>query len=437
MFHGNLKHTGLSPYNTSHVNGTVKWTFEAGGAIESSPAIGADGTIYVGSHDNKLYAINPDGTVKWQFIVGDPEYLKEWDNWKGILSTPAIGSDGTIYFTSISDFLFAINPDGTEKWRFSIAMTSDSWSSPAIGPDATIYIGSARKYSEGAKADIEIGGKLYAIKSDGTEKWNFPLGSDVNSNPAIDPDGTIYVGSWHEGVGRIYAINSDGREKWYFKTEKWIESSPAIGPDGTVYAGSYEGNIYAINSDGTEKWHFKTGDGVSATPAIGKDGTVYIGSWDYNFYAINPDGTEKWRFQTEAAVEGVSSSAVIGADGTIYFGSNNGKFYALTPNRSEKWHYDTTSSITSSPAIGSDGTVYVGSWGKKLYAFGGSPAKKDLENKSEVVPLTKEETTTQPTITITSPPQPTSPTKDMTIIYLLGAVAIVIVGGIVIALKKR
>ena len=38
-------------------NGTQKWAFQSGGWINSSPAIGPDGTIYVGSNDNNLYAI--------------------------------------------------------------------------------------------------------------------------------------------------------------------------------------------------------------------------------------------------------------------------------------------------------------------------------------------------------------------------------------------
>jgi outer membrane protein assembly factor BamB len=57
----------------------------------SSPAIGSDGTIYVGSFDNKLYAVNPNGTAKWDtdnIIVG------------AVQSSPAIGSDGTIYVGS-------------------------------------------------------------------------------------------------------------------------------------------------------------------------------------------------------------------------------------------------------------------------------------------------------------------------------------------------
>ena len=63
------------------------WEFETGNIVSSSPAIGSDGTVYVGSDDNKLYAINGKSGVKlWEFETGDKVY-----------SSPAIGSDGTVY----------------------------------------------------------------------------------------------------------------------------------------------------------------------------------------------------------------------------------------------------------------------------------------------------------------------------------------------------
>ncbi len=56
--------------------GTVKWSAEIGESTEfiglrSSPVLGADGMIYVGSEDGTLYAINPNGTLKWDFLTGD------------------------------------------------------------------------------------------------------------------------------------------------------------------------------------------------------------------------------------------------------------------------------------------------------------------------------------------------------------------------------
>jgi len=40
--------------------GTPIWEFETGFYVPSSPAIGSDGTVYVGSEDGKLYAIKTD-----------------------------------------------------------------------------------------------------------------------------------------------------------------------------------------------------------------------------------------------------------------------------------------------------------------------------------------------------------------------------------------
>ncbi len=42
----------------SGTTGVLKWSFQTGNQVHSSPAIGADGTVYVGSYDGKLYAIH-------------------------------------------------------------------------------------------------------------------------------------------------------------------------------------------------------------------------------------------------------------------------------------------------------------------------------------------------------------------------------------------
>ena len=116
-----------------------KWEFATGSDLWSNPAIGSDGTIYIGSLDDKVYAINPDGSKKWEFLTGGD-----------VGSSPAIGSDGTIYIGSWDNKVYAINPDGSKKWEFA---TRGYVSSPAIGSDGTIYVGSSDN-------------KLYAIRSD-------------------------------------------------------------------------------------------------------------------------------------------------------------------------------------------------------------------------------------------------------------------------------
>jgi len=335
-FHGNMQNTGLSSIDTSADTGTPKWSYTTGGEINSSPAIGADGTIYVGSDDNKLYAINPNGTLKWSYTTGYSMY-----------SSPAIGADGTIY-VGFGDKLYAINPNGTLKWSYTTGGGIDS--SPAIGADGTIYVGS-------------YDNKLYAINPNGTLKWSYTTGYWIDSSPAIGADGTIYVGS---DDNKLYAINPNGTLKWSYTTGYYMYSSPAIGADGTIYVGSRDNKLYAINPDGGLKWSFTTGNWIDSSPAIGADGTIYVGS-GYKLYAINPNGTLKWSYTTGYWIE---SSPAIGADGTIYVGSYDNKLYAISPSGTLKWSYTTGNWIAdSSPAIGADGTIYVGSHDYNLYAI--------------------------------------------------------------------
>ena len=72
--------------------------------MDSSPAIGSDGTVYVWSYDKKLYALNGKSGVKlWEFETGKSSY--------GVLSSPAIGPDGTVYVGARDNKLYAIRTD--------------------------------------------------------------------------------------------------------------------------------------------------------------------------------------------------------------------------------------------------------------------------------------------------------------------------------------
>jgi len=329
--------------------GTKKWDFYTNFPIYSSPAIAEDGTIYIGSGDGTLYALDPNGSEKWHYST-----------YNDIRSIPAISEDGTIYVLSDGKF-YAINPDGSKKWEFEV-FGGDS--SPAIAEDGTIYICSG-------------GGTLYAINPDGTEKWKITIGGAVSSSPAIGDDGTIYLGSMDR---KLYAINPNGSKKWDFQTGYDITSSPAIADDGTIYIGSWDKKLYAINPDGTEKWTFQTGDWIESSPAIAPDGTIYVGSNDGYLYAINPDGTQKWAFIPSWMEWSIESSPAVGSDGTIYVGVLGGGLYAINPDGTKKWEFKADSRITSSPSIGEDGTVYVGSWDEKFYAIYGN--SEGLANSS-------------------------------------------------------
>jgi len=295
------RHTGQSPYKgKGPAKANLKWRFETGAPVQSSPAIGTDGTVYVGS-SAYLYALNPDGNLEWQFMtVGD------------VLSSPAIASDGTIYVGALDSYLYALLSDGGLKWRFKTGNSISS--SPAISSDGTVYVGADDK-------------NLYALNPDGSLKWQFKTGGDVLSSPAIASDGTIYVGaseSLRGKKGYLYALNPDGSFKWSLWTKDQIYSSPAIGLDGTVYIGCNDNYLYALDPDGNLKWEFQTGGDVTSSPAIASDGTIYVGADSY-LYVLTSDGKLSWTFKMDGQV---SSSPVIGLDGTLYVGALDNNLYA-------------------------------------------------------------------------------------------------------------
>ncbi len=247
-------------YAFDTTNKSLKLKYKAGNDIESSPAIGDDGTIYFGDWSGNIHAVNPNGTRKWKYTTGDV-----------VTSSPAIGGDGTVYCGSHDDYVYAFYPNnGTVKWKFK----TGSWvhGSPTIGDDGTIYIGSDNGY-------------LYALyPNNGSMKWRCSIGATWAS-PALDENGTLYIGVWEE---KFYAIFPNGTIKWTFDPGHRIwGSSAAISADETIYFGTsdisgtspWEFDIIALNPDGTEKWR-KYIETIFSSPAIGEDGTVYIGSED-------------------------------------------------------------------------------------------------------------------------------------------------------------
>ena len=107
MFRGNLAHTGV--YNAAGVPkfNRIKWKFHTDGEVISSPAV-ADGTVFVGSTDGNLYAVDLEsGTQKWKLFTG-----------VRVTSSPAV-ENGVVYFGSYSGRFYAVDAaSGKLKWKF-------------------------------------------------------------------------------------------------------------------------------------------------------------------------------------------------------------------------------------------------------------------------------------------------------------------------------
>ena len=288
-----------SPAQRSHWSalspqGGLLWTLDLPNTGWSTPAIGANGTLYLGSGiglTGSLVAVDPAGSVRWVL-----------DGLDGISSSPAIGPDGTIYVAG-GRHVHAVDPRGEIRWTYETAGRTFGFSSPAVASDGTIYVG----------GDDHA---LHAVNRDGSPRWTFKASDRVWSPSSIGPDGAIYFGTLD---GLLHAVNPDGSERWSVSVSHTsVQSAPSIGPDGAIYV--LGTGLYAINPDGSIRWHFHSRtSGYWTTPILGADGNVYIGV-GFAVTALDAQGRLLWEYQPGGDVLSdveVTASTAIGVDGTI------------------------------------------------------------------------------------------------------------------------
>jgi len=346
-------------YAIDTVNGSLKWRSDTGGKVRSSPVVGPGGEVYVGSYgpdgdggEGSVYAFNPADRLN-QPDGSTLNPLNEWVFYtpNDIDSSPAIDADGKIYIGDNQGHFYALypasrlahpggdktslNPDNpANEWEFTDdGFKATSKGRPAIGPDPTGTL--QRIYITGSgPADLT----LYALDpADGSIKWSVDT-QDVNYfMPAADPDtGVIYT----EQDNKIWALLPAG-------TEKWVSPiginrfTPVVGNDNIIYAGGLvinsTGKLTKLDAEtGAEIWNFTDSPlslaDIRTTPAIASDGTIYFGAGDSLLHALNPDGTKKWMFPipVDGDVIAGHSSPTVGSDGTVYIGSSSdNKLYAV------------------------------------------------------------------------------------------------------------
>jgi outer membrane protein assembly factor BamB len=361
MFHGGLQHTGRTTIVGPATN-ALKWPtpYQGSDKIKASPAVGLDGTVYV--------------AIGYSLCAIDPSHGTEKPGWEGCfpligdatMSAPAIDHAGNVYYGARDNRLYSIASDGTQNCTYWIRNDGDVRTSPAIGPDGTIYFSGTWN------------GLVHAVRPDCSLRWTYTAGAGILwSSPAISPNCnpsqiencTLYIG---DTKGRLHAINAATGVKRWNKPLKLQglnrSSSPAIGADGTIYMGTTAG-VSAVNPNGTLHWFSDTLGYVEATPAIGANGTIYVGTTTgRTFYAISATGTKLWTYKSIPA-DAFPTSPLIDGNDNIYV-SVGKKVLSLTKNGVKRWEHATGNFINSSPAIGADGTLYIGSSDHKLYAFG-------------------------------------------------------------------
>ena len=238
----------------------------------AAPAIGVDGSVFVAA--DSLYALNPDGSIRWTRLGTGEEFR----------ATPVIAPDGTVYFVSHNIPLTALDPvSGDIRWQIALGPQDHVVAPLSLGGDGTIYAADA-------------GCVLYAVAPSGTMRWSFDATSlgphcSIRSSPTIDASGTIIVGTTDRSpLPVILGINADGTLRWVTSPSNLpsdvpashfdIYSSAAVGSDGVAYVGHEFGRVYGVDAQtGIEKWYLSTGELGSITwgsPALTTDGLLLI-----------------------------------------------------------------------------------------------------------------------------------------------------------------
>ncbi len=302
--------------------GKRKWTLGLP-ISRGSPAIGVDGTVLVAGYEAaKLFAVWPDGNLRWEFPTSR----------KYFVATPAIGADGTIYigeqdWPEGTHQFYAVNPDGSKRWEVSI---EGRISQAAVGADGSIYL---KAFPGGQET------RLYALGPDGQTRWICEIQGPAEGSLAIGPDGTIYSGS---AAGILYAISRQGEVLWRLGMSSSTEA-PAVGSDGTIYISTiWSSELFAVAPDGSLRRSVKYADFAYSAPTVDQLGNVYVSADHQELMAIGPSGQQLWEYWTGSqrwhAGESRRPQPVLSTDGTIYYGATlpdgTAKLYAIVASAS-------------------------------------------------------------------------------------------------------
>lgn len=248
--------------------GKQLWSVYLGDEIYGTPALGTDGTIYVGTDKGTLAAIAPNGKKKWSFKTGDE-----------ITGSPTVGLNGFIYIAS--DSVYCVGARGRRRWAFGAPGGDYFFASPVIDESDVVYVGNTDGY-------------LYCLGPDGRQQWRAPApdGDEIRPETVVGPDGALYFGTDGDYLCRM---TPNETPTVFYEALDIIVATAATSDKGTVYALPDDGILVAKAANGRLLWTREVASGdkqvyYSSSPTIGPDGVVYVGSWDGGLYAFRTDG---------------------------------------------------------------------------------------------------------------------------------------------------
>ncbi|XP_078695535.1 uncharacterized protein LOC144924346 isoform X2 [Branchiostoma floridae x Branchiostoma belcheri] len=313
--------------------GLVKWTFTSEEDLGSTAAFSPDQSVlYFGSENGYMNALRvKDGHSVWTVKIGP------------VRSPSVVGRDGTVYVGTLENHIYAIKPDGLVKWSRDLG--GEIWGRPAMGSGGRlVYVGVMADNKDNAFALDSQTGNLV---------WSFKAGGSNWSSPVLSPDGQSVLFSCQDS--HIYTLQADtGTPVSTFdvgKEHDGIDSTPAIATDGTLFVGTNGGSVVAVDIEkGELRWERKLGGEVLSSPALDNEGNLYIGTSGGQVLKLKQtDGTTVW--QTPAG-DAVISSPMLDAHGWVFVGSNSGFVLAISGETGQViWKVETEGPVVASPLI--------------------------------------------------------------------------------------
>jgi outer membrane protein assembly factor BamB len=282
--------------------GRLLWKY-AGGSAQASPVIDRQGRIYLalddsplGSSNGRLVVLSPQGHVlrQWTVPTDGLSAIALWERkegpWIYYLTT-----EGALLLPQPRKLLYLFRPDRPIR-KAEI---------PAPGVRMCELVLSQKEQAlYGLVVGREDAFFLYSIDATSLKvRWRFPLDGEVRAWPVVT-EGAVYVGSSDTHSQRpppppptvthhhtLYAISHRGKLRWKRTLQGSINTSPAADARGDIYLtlrSEKDKNNYLLcmRPDGTERWRFKVASPFEplSPPVIGDQRTVYF--YGQRAYAI-------------------------------------------------------------------------------------------------------------------------------------------------------
>ncbi len=310
----------------------LQWTFDAGAMLGSSPALGPDGTCYVGSRAGRLHAVSPDGEALWSFDGAGP-----------MEAGPCVHPDGLVLAGSYDGGLYAVGLDGALAWKHDAG--HPVMTTPCVDAQGAIWVG-------------DDGGVIWQISVQGEVLQRVVVADLIVSSPVVAGDTVVVLDRDLLGAdGSVVALEVDT-----------VVAPAAVGADGTLYIGSWSGELLAVR-DGTVAWRRPVGAQVYAGCSVGADGRVLVTTRGGHVKAFSATGEPLW---TRVLPNGVYGTPAIAQDGLCFVGCNDSRLRALSMATGQVvWKERCGRDLRSSPLLTPEGRVIVGCWDYKLYCFDG------------------------------------------------------------------